>query len=101
MGTELRIDVLAGIRPVLARMHGELDLHTCPEVIAALAPLSGTQVELDLEPLSFLDSSGIGTLLALRTAALRAGGGLRVIACSPLVGRTLDLAGCRHVLTGP
>ncbi|PRH77619.1 hypothetical protein C6N75_19335 [Streptomyces solincola] len=101
MGTELHIDVLAGIRPVLVRMRGELDLHTCPEVIAALAPLAALPLEVDLGPLSFLDSSGIGTLLALRADAVRAGGGLRVVACSPLVARTLDVAGCRQVLTGP
>lgn len=97
----LRVDAVVGSEPALVRVHGELDLHSCPEIIAALAPLASRHVQLDLGPLTFIDSSGIATLLALREAGVRAGGSLRVIHCSSAVERTLDLVGCRQLLTSP
>ncbi len=62
-----------GARVVVA-LHGELDLATAPELDDVLTQHAGAELVVDLEDLTFLDSSGLAVLLratARRTLALR------------------------------
>ncbi|MFF8648364.1 STAS domain-containing protein [Streptomyces griseoluteus] len=49
-------------------VRGEIDLHTCPQLAraAAVIPLSGKALQVDLSDVSFMDSSGLNLLLRLR-----------------------------------
>jgi anti-anti-sigma factor len=54
-------------------------------------------VLLDLSKVTFIDSSGMALLLAVRRAAYRLGGGCRVERGNEMVLSRLDVAGLSHV----
>lgn len=98
---------LATIRSVAAgdRMNitcrGELDIgarRLGPELSAVL-DRSATGVDLDLDGIGFCDCGGLNVLLSLRRDALDQGKTVTVRACSPSVGRLLDLTGARELFT--
>ncbi|MFF5447680.1 STAS domain-containing protein [Streptomyces sp. NPDC012888] len=64
----------------LITVSGELDLHTCPQVVqaATIIPLGGKTLYLDVSGVSFMDSSGLNLLVVLRRR-LRAEGGLLAV----------------------
>ena len=79
---------------------GALDIATGPELrVAALAAANGSHsVVLDLRGVTFVDSSGLGTLLNLRGELRRAGVRLVVEADDGPVRRAIELTGLGELL---
>lgn len=74
---------------VTARVAGELDIATVPQLESSLPPLApGDELVLDLRPLTFIDSSGVRLLMTLDIGARAEGWSMR-ITCEP--GRVHDL----------
>ncbi|HZD01709.1 MAG TPA: STAS domain-containing protein [Actinomycetes bacterium] len=87
----------------LAVVHvgGEVDLATCPQlrdVLAQLVDRGVYHLVVDLEQVSFLDSSGIGVLIGVLQRVREHGGSVRLTAPSPQVRRVLELTGVTKVL---
>lgn len=83
----------------ILRLEGELDLSTVPALRDALAeilnsPDAGT-VELDCRDLVFVDSTGLGVLIAAQKRAGREKVAFRLICPSPNMMRLLDVTGLR------
>lgn len=79
---------------------GELDHHTAPEVRDALSALrlcAGQQLVLDLDALTFCDSTGITVLIAARNRVLAAGAGIVLVAVPDRVSRVFRLVGLDRV----
>ncbi|MCC6830556.1 MAG: STAS domain-containing protein [Thermoleophilia bacterium] len=78
------------------RLTGELDLATAPEVLAAVeaATCDGgpSRLVLDMSGVSFIDSTGVRTLLEANRVA---GNDLSLLAPSPAVTRVLELTELR------
>jgi anti-sigma B factor antagonist len=76
------------------RLVGELDLASFEIALAELEPLlaEGGDLELDLEDLTFLDSSGIRVFIKCR-AELAGRGRLRLRGATPHVAKILEIAG--------
>jgi anti-anti-sigma factor len=76
------------------RLVGELDLASFEIALAELEPLlaEGGDLELDLEDLTFLDSSGIRVLIKCRTE-LGGRGRLKLRGATPHVAKILEIAG--------
>jgi len=72
---------------------GEFDLAEVESVRAALRPFAASQMDVDLESVTFMDSSGLQCLLQLHGDASAAGGCLVVRTCSVIVERLLQLSG--------
>jgi anti-sigma B factor antagonist len=74
---------------------GELDLMTVGDFEAAIAQLytAPKPVELDLGGLEFCDSSGLKSLIGLRTALHANGQNIRIVRPSPQFTRLLQVAG--------
>jgi anti-sigma B factor antagonist len=73
-----------GARNVL-EVRGEVDLHSAPQLQDRLLQLIGPgqpSVVVDLTGLSFLDSTGLGVLVAARNEAERAGTALKLVCSS-------------------
>jgi anti-anti-sigma factor len=71
---------------------GEIDLATCDQLREVLAACDG-DVTVDLSPVGYLDSSGIGVLIAQRNRLGRSGGSLVLHRPQPQVRKTLGIVG--------
>jgi anti-anti-sigma factor len=72
---------------------GEIDAATCAQLAEELIAPPGSQLVVDLAQVTFLDSSGLGTLHRARQKALTAGGDLVVTRPTPFVFRVLEITG--------
>jgi len=78
---------------VVVRLEGDFDLYSCAEVRAGVESLIDGEVHdlfLDLEGVTFLDSSGLGTLVGLQKHANRTQTRLALCALSPQIHKILD-----------
>jgi anti-anti-sigma factor len=77
------------------RVSGELDAASANRLEEAVAGVltDGAVLELDLGNVSFIDSSGLRTLLVVQQAATDAAGSLVLVATTPAVDRLLELTG--------
>jgi anti-sigma B factor antagonist len=67
--------------PVVS-VHGEVDVSSAPEVqreLDAVIEAGARTVVVDLSDVSFLDSTGLGALVAARAAATASGGSVAVV----------------------
>jgi anti-sigma B factor antagonist len=90
-----------GAVPVLA-VSGELDLSTehellahCDELLATGAPV----VDVDLGAVTFIDSSGLGSLVRVQRSAEHAGRQLRLANVPRAVNRILEVTGLDDLFT--
>jgi anti-sigma B factor antagonist len=86
---------------VLVAAAGEIDISTVPRLHDVLGTLTadGWQVIVDLNQVSFIDATGLGTLASAAGRAAAAGGSLHVSAATPRVRRLLAITGLdRHLL---
>lgn len=63
----LRVDVTANGSGAVVKLDGEMDMLSAPKFVQALDALFASntyQITVDCEDLSFMDSSGIGALIA-------------------------------------
>jgi anti-sigma B factor antagonist len=101
-GIELESVTTADGDTVVVR--GEIDMATAPELRDALNELvdaGSTQIVLDCRGLDFLDSSGIGVLVAVRKR-LGEDGGLTIDSPPDHVRKVLELTGVNeHVAITP
>ena len=81
-------------------LHGELDIATAPHLVELLERLRhfGHAVTLDLAEVTFMDSTGLTTLMDAYAQAERNGWSFSVRRPSPAVTRVFDLAGVRRLL---
>lgn len=80
---------------------GEIDMAAGPELEALVLPLEqqGGSLVLDLSAVTFLDSSGLRTLLKIARAADDQGTQLVVRSPAPEVDRLFELTGTREQFT--
>jgi anti-sigma B factor antagonist len=96
----LLVDVRSGSDAArIVAADGEIDLETAPELARALeGALEGAaRVVVDLQSVSFMDSTGVSLLLTTAEQARRAEVEL-IIEPSPIVRRVLRLTGVEQVL---
>ena len=82
-------------------MSGELDLATAPILTDNLAPFEGNGVStivLDLQDLTFIDSSGLLAFLEARRRAMSNGHRLILSGPSPAARRLIEVTGTQVLL---
>jgi anti-anti-sigma factor len=86
----------------VVELTGEFDLHSCAAVRSVVDELleGGVgEIVIDLNGVTFLDSSGLGTLVGLQKRANRAHARMALSGLSPQVGRILDITHLREAFT--
>ncbi|WP_062046521.1 anti-sigma F factor antagonist [Bacillus sp. JCM 19034] len=86
---------------LLVRLIGELDHHTAEELRAQVEERLKRDVKhivLNLEQLSFMDSSGLGVILGRYKQVKAIGGEMVVCAISPAVKRLFELSGLFKII---
>ncbi len=85
---------------LLIRLEGELDHHAAKELRARVEALIAqtTHIVLNLEKLSFMDSSGLGVILGRYKQVKANGGEMIVCAISPSVERLFEMSGLFKII---
>lgn len=83
----------------VAVLKGELDASTCRELGGHLSAPPGSLFVLDLDELTFLDSSGLGAIHVARRTAIENGGDLVLCRPTPIVYRVLEITGLDNWVT--
>lgn len=89
----VRTEVVDGT--LVVTVAGEIDQQTGGTLREALEPPedAAPRVVIDLQRVTFMDSSGINILIAVHTALAEAGGWLRLAGATPPVLRVIQLVG--------
>jgi anti-anti-sigma factor len=75
-------------------LHGELDIATADGLAEALVAVAGSTLVVDLSDLTFMDSTGIGTLVVARNRVLANGQGQMVLTRpTAIVRKALEIVG--------
>lgn len=81
---------------------GELDAFSAPDLRAAIAATTETEVQLDLEGITFIDSSGLAMVVESHQRLVDDRRRLVIVERSAIVQRLLDLSGLTsHLDLGP
>lgn len=98
----LNIEIEAMDEVLCVRLSGELDHHTADElrekVTAAIELNQIRHIVLNLEHLTFMDSSGLGVVLGRYKQIKQLHGEMVVCAISPAVKRLFDLSGLFKII---
>jgi anti-sigma B factor antagonist len=98
---QLTIEVVPDDGIVTVRLSGEVDLATSPALREAVMEALGTPAStvcLDLTSVSFLDSTGLGVLVAMQRRAKGEGGSVRLVGPTGMVLRALQITGVDQLL---
>ena len=99
---QFRLDVdLSSDNPVVV-VSGDVDLHSAPELRERLASLvegDALDVTVDLSDTTFVDSMGLGVLLAAKKQLATAGGELGLVVSSPEIRRVFEITMLDRVFT--
>ena len=83
------------------RVYGEIDVSTAGELRETLLQLFARQwpkhLVVDLTDVTFLDSTGIGVLVGAHKRVTKEGGWFTVVVGTPLVRKTVQLAGLLRI----
>lgn len=74
-------------------VRGEMDAFTSVEVRTAVVEQCDGDVDLDLREVTFMDSSGLGTLIVIHQLLEAEGRRLVIVERSPIVQRLFELSG--------
>lgn len=100
-GTMFSVEVDDSDRTVRVTASGEVDVASAPRLSEALVGAidSGRGVALDLSAVSFMDSSGLRTVVVANQAALDASTEFAVVAVSPVIRRLFAVTGLSELMT--
>ena len=82
-------------QPDRLRLVGELDVQSAPQLDAALEPLDGAAIDVDLSGVTFADSSGLRALVR----AKRNHHGVRLVRPTPALARLVEITGLTDALS--
>lgn len=97
---ELQIETVRQESTCVLTLSGEVDIYSSPALRNALAAASAegcSMIVVDLNGVSFIDSSGLGVLVGALRRAREAGGDLKVVSAQEFVGRIMRITGLDHV----
>ncbi len=98
---DLRLRVRNIGAAALVETGGEIDLHSAPQLRAALLKVSeapAPQVVVDLGEVTFIDSTGIGVLVGALKRARESGGDVHFCGVQSRVRRVFEITGLLRVL---
>ena len=96
-----QIEAAYDLNDYVVRVQGELDLATCPELERALAEAETTEaprISLNLEQLTFIDSSGLNLLLTAGRRSAANGDRLRITHGNGQVAKMFQITGLEAML---
>ena len=100
-GPELQMTVTKEGGETVLALAGELDLYTSARLRERLSDLTHgarPRIVVDLSELTFVDSTGLGTLVTALKRLRDVGGDMAIRAPTPATRRVIEISGLRHVI---
>lgn len=100
--SELRIETREQAGTVVIQVSGEVNLRSSPQLLTALRELAERgprRLVIDLHGVSYMDSSGLGSLVDVKRRLERRGGRLTLAALQPRVRSVLEIAQLHRFFT--
>ncbi|CEA03843.1 anti-sigma B factor antagonist [Lysinibacillus sp. BF-4] len=88
-------DILRGF------VEGEIDAYTAPQLregLDAAEVTEGTQIEVDLTHVNYIDSTGLGVFVAFYKRVQREGGDVRLVGLSERIQRLFEITGLSELM---
>ncbi|WP_068676122.1 anti-sigma factor antagonist [Oceanobacillus sp. Castelsardo] len=98
---ELNIDIVEERNKSIVRLSGEIDAYTAPQLKEKLLPLtkiSGNDVEVDMEFISYMDSTGLGVFISGLKSSKVNNSQLKIINLSDRVYRVFNITGLHEIM---
>src|SRR5581483_3263034 len=97
---DLSVNIRRKRRAVIVSVAGEIDMATAGRLESSVRGHADLDVTVDLEGVTFMDSSGITALVRLQRQVMDEGHTLRVTGERPNVRRVLEISGLYDLLHG-
>jgi anti-sigma B factor antagonist len=97
----LTLDVENGESTSVVSLAGEIDAYTAPQLKDALLPLmrqEGLIVEVDLEKVTYMDSTGLGIFISALKASKQYKSNLKLIRLNDRVYRLFEITGLTKIM---
>jgi anti-sigma B factor antagonist len=90
----------AGENAYVVAVAGELDLYSTPQLVAELEALApdGPEVVLDLDGVTFIDSTALGAILLNLRRLRESGGGMAIVCANETTRKLLTMVGVDRVI---
>ncbi|SFE35854.1 anti-sigma B factor antagonist [Lentibacillus persicus] len=98
----LNIDVTEGNGKSAMKLAGEIDAYTAPQLKEKLLPLTkieNNQVEVDLEGVHYMDSTGLGVFISALKSVNESDSKMRLINLQNRVLRLFQITGLDEIIT--
>lgn len=98
----LSIDITQSDKGFLVELRGEVDIYTVPKLKNTLIPLTeekGAAICVDLNEVTYLDSTGLGTFIHALKSATKHGSHLKLIRLKERVFRLFEVTGLQEIMT--
>lgn len=101
LGPNFRIDQRTENSATVVVVHGEVDVHTAPQLGSALevAIAVGKAVVVDCTSVPFMDSTGLSVFVAARNQTEEAGTRLAIVLTEPAVRKVFSITGLDTVMS--
>lgn len=98
---DLTVNIIEHVDRKILEISGEIDAYTAPELKEALLPLvkeSGNNVEVDLEHVQYMDSTGLGVFISALKASKESGSPFILTNAQDRVLRIFEVTGLNEVI---
>lgn len=98
----LEIDIAEESGKSTVKLSGEIDAHTAPQLKEKLLPLTkieGNQIEVNLENVHYMDSTGLGVFISALKSTKENDSGMRLIDLQDRVLRLFRITGLDEIIT--
>lgn len=98
---ELSINVVEDGKQKLIRLSGEIDAYTAPQLkdtLQALADESGISIRVDMEFVTYMDSTGLGVFIGALKSAKKNDSKLEFVNLSDRVYRVFQITGLDEIM---
>lgn len=102
MPPDLRLAVETAPDHAVLTVAGEVDVYSAPSLRQQLVQLiegGVTRIVVNLEPVGFLDSTGLGVLVAALNRCRRLDGDVELVCSQPRILRVLEITGLTRLFT--
>lgn len=98
----MEISTIKKNKTLIVKIQGEIDHHTCEilknKVDNTLHNMNGKNIIIDMNQVTFMDSSGIGVIIGRYKLVKGIGGNICIISNSPVVNKMLEFSAISKII---